>query len=236
MERNIKFGTAALLCLAAGAALRAQNNMETADSVIKLLALNSKQSERLDRLYDNFARTRLEQEAKLAAWQDEFKQTQSQIQPDERNAARLTRDIKGAEARIATAFLQARAEGLKVLTPEQRIKIETLDPKAARDDKYRQLLLLKVDDIWQVTVDADTARRLLNATAYAARSPNRYRYFGAPYDFSTYGYGLGGHHFYGGHNHAINHDHHHDSHPWHAHHDHHGPGTPHTGRGHVGHR
>lgn len=184
----------------------------SAESVRDLLALGTGQVERLNRTYEAFARTRLEQEARIAAWQDEMKRVQSPLTFDEKRAARLVRDVSGAEQKIADAFVKTRAEALRILTPDQRVVLESLlvERRAVTPDKYRQILLLGISEIWQVPVDGETARALLTAPAYAARSPQTYRYYTAAYSyygmppygldshafgsysFSSYGYSFGG--------------------------------------------
>lgn len=231
MQRSIILGVALLLALAAPMPLRAQTAPAPApESITTRLSLTADQIERFDRLYASFARTRLEQEAKMAGWQDELKQVQAVVPPDERRAARLVRNITRAEEKIALAFLKARGEALKRLTPDQRARLQGLkaDLQAVRDDKYRQLLLLTVEEIWRVPVDTATARELLDEMAYAARSPRRYRYFGSPYLFSSYGYGWGSYPFFGLYGHGgffggSNHDTHHDGHVTES--QHHGPGA-----------
>ena len=47
-------------------------------------------------------------------------------------------------------------------------------------------------ELWQISVDAATARKLLDAQAHAAKSP-RYRCYSAPNYFGSYGYGRYGH-------------------------------------------
>ena len=77
-------------------ALRAQNAPRT-ESLPRLLGLDARQVERLDRLYDGFARTRLREEARIMEWQDELKLAQSPTSFDEREAIRLMRGIKNTE-------------------------------------------------------------------------------------------------------------------------------------------
>ena len=107
------------------------------------------------------------------------------------------RQITGAEKTIADAFLKARGEALKALSPEQRAQLDQLraERRPVTEDKYRQLLLLPLDEIWQVPIDPETARALLDAGAFAARSPRQYPYLGAGFGFTSYGYGYGGRFF-----------------------------------------
>jgi hypothetical protein len=209
LQRSLILGTAVLLWMASGAPVRAQHehhhsqpaeptqpSASPAESIVTMLSADDKQVERLDGLYEKFARTRLEQEAKMAAWHDTRKQAQAA--GNARAADQAERDIKKAEQKIADAFQKSRADALKALTPEQRGQLETLSssPKAALNDRHRQLLALKPGDLWQVPVEDATARRLLDSRAYAARSPGEYRYYAAPYSFRSYGYGLEGRPFF----------------------------------------
>lgn len=193
----------ALLCLAASPLWAQQeNNIQPApstqaastaqpvESVITLLMLSPQEIGKLDRIYDKYAGLRLEQEAKIAIWQDELKQAQSKMPPDGRKQAKIVGNIKGAEQRIAVVFTKARADALKQLMPAHHDHLMTVppDPNNVRDDKYRQLLLMPPTDLWQTSVDAATARKLLDARAYAAASP-RYRYYSSPFYFGSFGYG-----------------------------------------------
>jgi hypothetical protein len=165
---------------------------QASDPLPRLLALDSRQTARLDRLYDAYARVRLEQEAKMAGWHDELRQARAQTPPDERKAARLERDIKQAEQKIARAFLKSRKDALKVLEPIQRAWMQWLwnHHQVGPHDRYCDLLAGTAEDMWLMPVDADTARRLLTPDAFTARSPAQYRYYSAPYSFHSYGYGL----------------------------------------------
>lgn len=160
------------------------------ESVVVLLGLSKKQIAALDQLYDRYARVRLEQEARISLGQDQLKKAQEQLPPDEAQVARLMRDIKDAEQRIAVAFVRARADALRSLLREHRAHLETLPANASllRDDKYRQLLAAKAEEMWKTPVNTEVTRRLLVDQAYNARSPQPYRYYSAPYYFHSYGY------------------------------------------------
>lgn len=188
-----------------------------AASVATQLGLSRRQIERLNTIYDKFAIIRLEQESRIADWQAQLKQAQAIDSFDERQTDRLTRDIAGAEQKITSAFVKARADALKTLMPEQRADLETLaaQRKTVRDDAYRQLLLLTVEDFWRVPVDAETVRRLSELRSYTVPRAYDYRstgyvgglgrsygsmggYYGysvygaRPYGYGTYGYGTYG--------------------------------------------
>lgn len=208
MKRTLICAAAALLCLAESAPGRAQTDggdalrptrQTTADrSAAMLLALDDRQMDRLDRIYESFARARLEQEAKLAGWQDRLKHIQDWTVPDERGSARLVREIKKGEERIAQAFLRARSDALRVLTGGQRAELDALRSGArpVREDRYYQLLFLTVEDFWKTPVDDEAVRALLDAKAYAARAPRSYPYYGYPaYTYRPYGYGFASLHF-----------------------------------------
>ena len=166
------------------------------NSIIAILLLDGTQIERLNRAYDAFARTRLEQEAAVAARQDALKAAQAPATFDERKAARILGEIKNAEQKIAEAFLRARAEALAALTPEQRAALEQAraQNRVVTDDKYRRLLLVDLEGMWHTPLDPDTARALVAR----GRERNYYGdaylgYFGHGYGYG-YGYGFGWHH------------------------------------------
>lgn len=214
MQRSLFIWLVLGICLAVGAPLRAQDGTDAlprnqeerpARSVTALLALDARQVTRLDRIYETFARTRLEQEAKLAPLQERLKRIQEWTVPDERESARLLRDIKNAEERIASAFLRARSDALRVLTAGQRDELDALRAGTTRvqEDRYHQLFFLTVEDFWKVPVDEATARYLLEARSYAVRAPRPYPYDRYPgYGYRPYGYGYStlyfdSHHFGG---------------------------------------
>lgn len=160
------------------------------ESVVSLLMLTPQEIGLLDRIYDKYAGIRLEQEAKITLWQEELKRVESQMPPDGKKQAKLVGNIKGAEQRIAVVFTKARADALKQLMPTHHAHLMTVPtaPNTVRDDKYRQLLLMPATELWQTSIDAATARRLLDERAYAAASP-RYRYYSGPSYFNSYGFG-----------------------------------------------
>jgi hypothetical protein len=120
-------------------------------SVVRHLALGLSHIERLDRLYDAFAAVRRKEEVRIAGWQEDLKRAQSPATLDERKANDLVRNITGAQQKIASAFLQARAAALKGLSPVERAQLESLSrtPEQLRDDSYRQLLLLPLESVLQ---------------------------------------------------------------------------------------
>jgi hypothetical protein len=163
------------------------------------LGLNVRQTSRLDSLYNTFALRRMDQEAKIAGWQQELQQAQAPANFDQHKVSRLLKSIAGAQENIRDVFLQARGEALKVLTPQQRDQLQTMATGLAtsthsasngvlpvRDDQYRQLLLMPVEQLLQTPIDIQTGRRLL---AERARERNSYYdrgyYGGSP--FGVYG-------------------------------------------------
>ena len=186
-----------------------------------LLGLDARQVERLDVLYDDFALRRMEQEAKIARWQDELKRAQSPAAFNERKANGLLKSIRGAQDTITSAFLRARSEAFKVLIPSQRVQLQAMAAELAsasqpsnlqtppatapangvrpvRDDAYRQLLLMPLESLLQTPIDTQTGRRLL--AERASGRYNRYsRYNNRGYGgyspfgvYGTYGYGHSG--------------------------------------------
>ena len=164
------------------------------NSIIALLLLDGAQIDRLDRAYDDYARTRLEREADIARLSEDLKRVQAPTAPpDEKRAARLVRDMGEAQQKILDAFVRARSEALRALTPEQRAQLEVIqaENKLVTDDKYRQLLLLPLDALLQVRVDLDTVNRLLAARRGRRSDDPRFR---ASVGYGSYGHGFG----YGG--------------------------------------
>ena len=58
-----------------------------------ILGLIESQSEKLERIYIGFASERIEQERKIADWQNDLQKAQSPITFDERNAARISKNV-----------------------------------------------------------------------------------------------------------------------------------------------
>jgi hypothetical protein len=166
--------------------------------VTTLLRLDGARIEKLDRAYETYARARLEQEARIAAWQEDLRRAQAATTFDERKAAQLSGSVSGAENKIATAYLKARGEALNALTSSQRIELEKIAVanRQVRDDKYRFLLLSEVEDLWRTPIDPETGQALLSASARAGASTTSQRnyyqnYYPAPPIFNSpiYSYG-----------------------------------------------
>jgi hypothetical protein len=169
--------------LPAGTAPRRTN------SVMALLQLIGTQIAVLDRAYEGFARVRVEQEARITGLQNDLSRAQTTTALDETRAVRLVADIGQAQQQIAQAFVRARAEAVGALSPEQRAKLAVLQAEnpIVTDDKYRHLLLLPLDALFQVRVDADTVKRLAEARREGRSLPD----FRVGVGISNYGYGFG---------------------------------------------
>ena len=117
----------------------------TEASLATLLALQSAQAARLNRLYDNYAAQRLAQESKIVQWQAQLRRVQSPQSFDERLAARLLRDIREAQASVASGLLSARARALASLSSVQRAQLESVPTdkrvRVRRDYLYHLLLM-----------------------------------------------------------------------------------------------
>jgi hypothetical protein len=154
------------------------------------LGLDARQTTRLDALYDNYARRRMEQEARIVGWQQELRQAQSPTNFNERKASELLRSITGAQENIRNTFLRARGEALKALTTAQRARLQamTMEVRASttqsqdsgllplRNDQYNQLLLMPLEHLLQTPIDVQTGRRLLAERANGHESHSSYGY------------------------------------------------------------
>ena len=158
------------------------------------LGLDTRQTTRLDALYDNYARRRMEQEARIVGWQHELQQAQSPANFNERKASAVLKSITGAQENIRNDFLQARGEALKALTAAQRAQLQVMTAGVQasttqssdstllplRNDQYHQLLLMPLEHLLQTSIDIQTGRRLL-----AERAKGRESHYG--YDHSPFG-------------------------------------------------
>ncbi|MBC8101144.1 MAG: hypothetical protein H7Z41_00970 [Cytophagales bacterium] len=154
---------------------RLESAEDSLPSITTLLRLTNPQTGHLDRAYDGYARIRLEQEARIAEWEEELKTAQAVTTFNERRAGELARDISGSDQKVSDAYLKARGAALTALTSDQRRRLEELQsrrvapgegafaPDSVRDDKYAFLLLSQVEDIWRTPVDTETAQALLAA-------------------------------------------------------------------------
>jgi Spy/CpxP family protein refolding chaperone len=176
-----------------------------------ILDLSDGQRAALDRLYDEFAQRRIEQEGKIARWRDDLQKAQSPTSFDERKAAGLLQSISEAGQKITDAFLRVRGKALEVLTPAQRAQLQELAARAMSTrqdmalapparDHYYQLLLLPVEALLQTPVDTQAVLRLAaekadrNAASYT--DPAYYYGYGRGNSLSIFG-GFGRGSFFG---------------------------------------
>lgn len=161
----------------------------TASSLTAYLQMTAPQIERLNRFYDDYADRRLTQETKMAQWQQQLQQAQAPTSFDERRATRLLRDIGEAQQKVVADFLSTRAKALKTLTPVQRAQLETLTTDSrmeVRRDRYYQILLLPVENMWQAAPETE---RRLSSNQNQNRQPRRYKGNGSYGVYGGYGYG-----------------------------------------------
>ena len=216
-------------------------------SLATVLGLDARQVERLDRLHGDFVLARLEQEGKIARWQDDLKRAQSATSFDEGKSRGLLKSIAEAQDNIRAAFLKARGQSLQALTPAQRAQVQalaqaapapespttppasTLDepnaPSPVREDAYRKLLLMPVERLLHTPLDTQAARRVLAERAagrYDRYGLSRYGYSSGRYGgaFGGFGFGWGRGHGFGGIYGAFGHRDTYGGHPQHggAHH------------------
>jgi hypothetical protein len=122
-----------------------------AASLTEHLQMQGSQMERLNRLYDRYAPRRAKQESTLARQQSELQRAQAPTTFDQSQAARLLREVEQTRQKMASDFLETRADALKVLTSVQRSQLEFLanDTRTRmRNDSYYQLLVAPLDEAW----------------------------------------------------------------------------------------
>jgi Spy/CpxP family protein refolding chaperone len=185
--------------LSATKSLAPNASSSIAPSLTAHLQLQSRQVLQLDRLYDDYATRRIGQEKRLIQWQQELGQTQAPGSLDERKANRLLRNISDAEQKVASDLLSTRAKALKTLTPVQRAELEnwTSDAKPeVRHDRYYQLFLLPVEELWQSTLDTSNRPNLSVSTPQYQRPRRKGTgHYGV---YGGYGYGGAQYGVYGG--------------------------------------
>ena len=161
-----------------------------APSITTLLKLDATVILRLDRAYENYARTRFQQEAQIENWQNALRTAHAATTFDERKASQLSGNISDAEHKVADAYLKARGESLAALTSVQRIRLERLEAsdQPIRDDKYRFLLLSQIEDLWRTPIDAETGQYLLNAANAQQTVQQNNNYYVVPQPYPVYGY------------------------------------------------
>jgi Spy/CpxP family protein refolding chaperone len=127
-----------------------------APSITTHLQMQLGQIEQLNRLYDGYTARRLKQEAGLMKLQNQMQQAQAPTTFDQNKATRLLREINEAQQKVASDLLATRANAIKILTPVQRLQLESLATDArirVPGDRYYQLLLMPVEALWQVPLD-----------------------------------------------------------------------------------
>lgn len=116
-------------------------------SLRALLQLQGDQDARLNRLYDDYAQRRADQEARFASLQ---------VGRGSSFDDRLRREQTQAQQKIADALLSKRKQAFKVLGPIQRSQLQAFsqDPRfELRHDRYYQLLLLPIENLGQAPLD-----------------------------------------------------------------------------------
>jgi uncharacterized membrane protein YgcG/Spy/CpxP family protein refolding chaperone len=175
---------------------------EEAKSLTALLRLSTTQITQLDRSYQTYARARVQQEAQIANWQEDLRDSQAIATFDERKSSQLAGNISGAENKIANAYIKARGEALNVLTQQQKFDLGKIHDgtQPVVDDKYRFLLLSEVEELWRTPIDSETGQALLNTNATSKQSASSQQsyyqnYYAtppvyvSPYYASSYGFG-----------------------------------------------
>lgn len=157
-------------------------------SLPQILQLQARQIEGLDRLYDGYASRRAAKEANIARWAGQLRAAQAPTSFDARAATRLQQNIGEAQQKVAADLLSTRAKALQMLPPVQRAQLESLATDSrfkVRSDRYFQLFLLPVEQLWQQSLAGKSARLLPN------QRQSRYRDQGAG-SYGVYGgYGYG---------------------------------------------
>ncbi len=156
-------------------------------SIIAHLQLRSGQTERLSRLYDDYASKRLEHEDQIARWQSELRR--AQYSSDERQETKLARSINDTRRQVEDDLLGTRFKALKTLTLVQRAQLKSVarDPRVRlRHDRYFQLLLMPAQGLWQAPLQRD----YVPASSQNRTRSRRSQYKGGNYGvYGGYGYG-----------------------------------------------
>lgn len=116
-------------------------------SLRALLQLRGEQEARLNRLYDEYAKSRTEQESRFAS-----RQNGRTASLDDR----LRREQLQAQQKIADALLSKRTNALKILGPIQCSQLHFYSQDSRyqlKRDRYYQLLLLPVEQLGQAPLD-----------------------------------------------------------------------------------
>lgn len=207
ITNRIFLACSTLVCFAVVPAM-AQNRFPEADemtasassqppSLAAQLQMSTRQVEPLNRLYDDYAARRWQQEDRIEAWQQHLRQAQAPTSFDQRRATRLLNDIHNAQQKMTTDLLDTRARALKKLTPVQRAQLQVLQGdnriKVRRDHLY-QLLLMPLEESGPLVLDREAEPRASLPRARSARntrrnSPRRAKGSGRYGVYGGYGYG-----------------------------------------------
>ena len=163
-----------------------------ASSLTTHLQMETGQIEKIDRLYEKHAEQRTKQEARVIQWQQQLRSAQSPTSFDERTANRLLRDISRAQEQVASDILARRVQALKVLTPIQRAQLEAVVTDGRiklHRDRYYQLLVLPVEEVWQVAPDSAQMRTQPSTRRSEKRREHRPKGTGSYGVYGGYGYG-----------------------------------------------
>lgn len=154
---------ASLLCLAslpvyAGPASERAETMgapqQLVASIPAYLQMQTAQVQQLSRLYDGYAARRSPQLDRIVVWQDQLRQLPTTA-PAQDRADRLERAVRDAQQQVTRDLLDTRTKALKTLTPVERAQLAFLakDPRfQVRRDRYFELFLMPVEQLWQVPV------------------------------------------------------------------------------------
>jgi len=119
-------------------------------SLVTLLALDDYQLVWLDRIHDDFARIRAEEQDSIDMRREELRIAEARTPPDDGRIRRLVREISASGDRIADAYLRARSQSYRVLNRRQERELAALRDAGTpfRRDRYRDMLVRSVEDVW----------------------------------------------------------------------------------------
>jgi hypothetical protein len=160
---------------AQGAVTSPSAPLPEAPSITAHLQMPAEQIYQLNRLYDDYVARRMKHEANLAQWQNQLRHSPAYYEHGQ--VARLERNIYEVRQKVSRDFLSTREKALKVLTPVQRAQLEALSRDArirVRGDRYHQLLLLPVEQLWQVRLDNGFESPIYPEHRYDGRHPRDY--------------------------------------------------------------
>lgn len=153
-------------------------------SLRALLQLQGEQEARLNRLYDDYAQGRVEQEMHFAS-------RQRGRTPSSDDS--LKREQIQAQRKIADTLLSKRQQAFKVLGAVQRSQLQAYsrDPRyQLKRDRYYQLLLLPVEDLGQAPLDQPEFNPAVGALPpYSSNPSGRSQGTGSYGVYGGYSYG-----------------------------------------------